>query len=178
MALGSGLLWLLASGTVLLLSACSMVTFEQVSPTPVVTPVPLREHGADTFNAAVTSGGLPVFPAAVPLESDNPLALLVSNARQQASRPQLDLRLAIDGYVLPESVSFGEVREFYHRYLVREGWQVATDQHDLRVPGMHADGFAAWVRPNRAFVTVTQLRSVQGTGEVLLVIQHGVPSTP
>lgn len=178
MALGSGLFWLLASGTVLLLSACSVVTLEQVSPTPAVSPVRLSERGADTVITAVTSSGLPVFPAAVPLESGSPLALLVSNARQQASRAQPDLRLAIDGYVLPESVSFGEVREFYHRYLAGEGWQVATDQHDLRVPGMHAAGFAAWVRPNRAFVTVTQLRSVQGTGEVVLVIQHGMPSTP
>lgn len=178
MALGPNLLWLVASGTVLLLSACSLVTFEQVSPTPAVSPVRLTERGADTFTTGVTSGGLPIFPAAVPLETGSPLALLVSNARQQASVPQPNLRLAIDGYALPESVAFGEVREFYHHYLASEGWQVATDQHDLRVPGMQESGFAAWVRPNRAFVTVTQLRSVHGTGEVVLVIQHGMLSTP
>ncbi len=158
--------------------ACSFTTVpSSAQGTPIGQPTaPPVVLAADAGQIArSTAGGLPVFPAALPLEASSPLARLVGEMSQQASQQQPDLQLTLDSYALPASIPFAAVREFYDAELVAAGWHTATDQHDMRFPGMQTNGFAAWTHTNRAFVTVTQLSNPQQTGHVVLIIQHGRP---
>lgn len=165
------------------LAACSFVTVQPAPSAPAAargglalqpTAPPVVVAG-DASAMRSTTGGLPVFPAALPLDASSALARLVSDVQQQASQQQPDLTLSVDSYALPATVPFAAVREFYHAELHAAGWQAASDQHDIRFPGMQASGFAAWVHTNRAFVTVTRLSNPTNSEEVVLIIQHGMP---
>ena len=113
-----------------------------------------------------STGSLPLFAGAKPLEGGSPMVMAIDAAKQQLKQ-QSGADTTVDAYTLPAGTSFDQVKKFYSDSLTTAGWTGAASSEAM--PTMPNGGTAVWTKNDKEVFTVTVMPDPVGGAAILLV---------
>lgn len=137
-------------GSTLVLSLTLLACGSEQTPAPA-SGEPTAAGSPQGSGTTASSGGIPVFPDAKPIDSANPMASMVDMMKQELKKTQ-GANAQIDAYELPKDASFDKVKQFYTDALTKDGWTSADAMGAAAVPNG-----AVWIKTSGESFTVMSM---------------------